>query len=186
MGMDGRTYVFSGDYFWVLSVRLSVESGPIKITSKWMELKTPINSAYTNRYGRTVFVKGSEYWKYYGFVLEEGPRDISQLGLPSTLGSPDAAFVWGGNQKTYYFKGDKYWRYDEDYRTVEAGYPRSITVWGLPLSMNMNSAMTWKGNRRTYFFKDTNYWKLDDGSLQLVGGYPRNIASAWMKCEAIP
>jgi len=70
------------------------------------------------------------YWKYYGFVLEEGPRDISQLGLPSTLGSPDAAFIWGGNQKTYYFKGDKYWRYDEDYRTVEAGYPRSITVWG--------------------------------------------------------
>jgi len=60
MGMDGRTYVFSGDYFWVLSVRLTVESGPIKITSKWKELKTPINSAYTNLYDRIVFIKGNE------------------------------------------------------------------------------------------------------------------------------
>jgi len=60
MGNDGKTYVFSGDYFWVLGVRLGVESGPRKITSKWKELKTPINSAYTNRDGRTVFFKGSE------------------------------------------------------------------------------------------------------------------------------
>ena len=61
MGMDGRTYVFSGDYFWVLSERLILESGPTKTTSKWKELKTPINSAYTNpSNGRTVFVKGNE------------------------------------------------------------------------------------------------------------------------------
>jgi len=40
------------------------------------------------------------YWKYYGYVLEEGPRDISQLGLPPELEKPDAAFVWGGNDKT--------------------------------------------------------------------------------------
>ena len=70
------------------------------------------------------------YWKYYGFVLEEGPRDISQLGLPSELESPDAAFVWGGNGRTYFFKGNNYWRYDEYYRKMDAGYPRPITVWG--------------------------------------------------------
>ena len=59
MGMDGRTYVFSGDYFWVLSVSLIVESGPIKIISKWKELQTPIDSAYTKRDGRIVFFKGN-------------------------------------------------------------------------------------------------------------------------------
>ena len=60
MGIDGRTYAFSGDYFWVLSVRLTLESGPIKITSTWKELKTPIDSAYTNRDGRIVFFKGNQ------------------------------------------------------------------------------------------------------------------------------
>lgn len=60
MGYDGKTYVFSGDYFWVLSERLKVESGPTKITLKWKEVRTPINSAYTNWDGRTVFFTGSE------------------------------------------------------------------------------------------------------------------------------
>ena len=63
MGYDGKTYVFSGDYFWVLGVRLGVESGPTKITSKWKALKTPIDSAYTNWDGRTVFFKGSKLVK---------------------------------------------------------------------------------------------------------------------------
>ena len=60
MGMDGRTYVFSRDHFWVLSVKLTLESGPIKISSKWKELKTPIDSAYTNRDGRIVFFRGNQ------------------------------------------------------------------------------------------------------------------------------
>ena len=59
MSTDGRTYVFSGDYFWVLSASLNVEGGPIKITNKWKELETPIDSAYTNPDGRIVFFKGS-------------------------------------------------------------------------------------------------------------------------------
>lgn len=70
------------------------------------------------------------YWKYYGYVLEEGPRDISQLGLPPDLEKPDAAFVWGGNDKTYYFKGKNYWRYNEYNKKVDPNYPRSIEVWG--------------------------------------------------------
>lgn len=186
--MDGRTYVFSGDYFWVLSVYLTVEGGPIKITSKWMELKTPIDCAYLNPDGRIVFVKGIEYWKYYGYVLEEGPRDISQLGLPPDLEKPDAAFVWGGNDKTYYFKGKNYWRYNEYNKKVDPNYPRSIEVWGLPLDMKINSAMTWKGNQRTYFFQDTYYWKLcnDRVGLGLCEGYPRIISKPWMKCDAVP
>jgi len=180
MGNDGKTYVFSGDYFWVLGVRLGVESGPRKITSKWKELKTPINSAYTNRDGRTVFFKGSEYWKYSGSRLEEGPRDISKYGLPSSLQNPDAAFVWQGNKKTYFFKGGNYWRYNEITHAVDDRYPRSISVWGV--SHSIDSAISWSGNKRTYFFKDGNYWKLDDGTLTLVSGYPRSITKIWMKC----
>ena len=63
MGYDGKTYVFSGDYFWVLGERLGVKSGPTKIASKWKALKTPIDSAYTNWDGRTVFFKESKQVK---------------------------------------------------------------------------------------------------------------------------
>ena len=63
MGYDGKTYVFRGDYFWVLGERLGVKSGPTKIASKWKALKTPIDSAYTNWDGRTVFFKESKQVK---------------------------------------------------------------------------------------------------------------------------
>ena len=59
MGTDGRTYVFSGEYFWSLSPDLEIYQGPMKIKSKWRELQTPINSVYTNSNRRTVFFKGS-------------------------------------------------------------------------------------------------------------------------------
>ena len=70
------------------------------------------------------------YWKYYDNRLEEGPRDIKQYGLPSALQNMDAAFIWEGNKKTYFFKGGNYWRYNEKSNSIDANYPRPISVWG--------------------------------------------------------
>lgn len=183
MGFDRKTYVFSGNYFWVLGVRLGVESGPTLISSKWKELNTPIDSAYTNWNGRIVFFKGNRYWKYSDFRLESGPTTISDLGLPADLNKLDAAFIWEGNHKTYFFNGKNYWRYNEYRGTVDPGYPRGISVWGLPFSIN--SAMSWIGNRKTYFFKNEQYWRLLDDSLKLENGYPRLITPIWMKCTTV-
>ncbi|XP_068683776.1 matrix metalloproteinase-16-like isoform X1 [Montipora foliosa] len=182
MGLDRKTYVFSGHYFWVLGERLGVESGPTLIKSKWRELISPIDSAYTNWHGRTVFFKGNQYWMYFDDRLERGANDISEIGLPPELNYPDAAFIWEGNRRTYFFKGQKYWRYNEDYGSVDAGYPRDISVWDLRFSID--SAMSWYGNKRTYFFKNKDYWKLDDGPLKLATGYPRSITPIWMKCTS--
>ena len=78
------------------------------------------------------------YWKYYGDILEEGPGDIRQIGLPSSLSDPDAAFVWGGNKKTYFFKGNNYWRYNEFNKAVDKNYPKSIIAWGKRKSQDLN------------------------------------------------
>lgn len=35
--------------------------------------------------------------------------------------------------KTYFFKGERYWRYSEERRATDPGYPKPITVWkGIP------------------------------------------------------
>ena len=59
------------------------------------------------------------------------PRSISADwdGLPSSL---DAAFTWT-NGKTYFFKGDKYYKFDDDKLEVaesaEYPYPRDSGKW---------------------------------------------------------
>lgn len=54
---------------------------------------------------RTYFFKGSECWQYQNKVLQSGyPMEISAefAGVPSDL---DAAFVWSGNGRIYFVKG---------------------------------------------------------------------------------
>ena len=91
----------------------------------------------------------------------------------------DAVFVWGRNSKTYFFKGDKYWRYNGN--KIDYGYPRSIGVWkGVPA--NIDSVMKWR-NGKTYFFKGTTYHRLNDWNIQVEADYPKSIALKWMRCE---
>ena len=52
------------------------------------------------------------------------PKPISDLGLPDDL---DAALPWGYTGKTYFFKGDQYYRYDEYDKKVDPGYPKLIS-----------------------------------------------------------
>lgn len=110
-----------------------------------------------------------------------GPRHISNMGLPNSLKNMDSVFVWGRNQKTYFVKGNQYWRYNERRRAMDAGYPRSLSVWkGIPA--NLDGVMKWK-NGKTYFFKGKQYYKLDDYSIAAEASYPQSIAIKWMRCE---
>ena len=69
---------------------------------------------------------------YFDDRLEEGPMHINQYGLPSSLGNMDAAFIWEKNYKTYFFKGENYWRFNElgDRNSMDSGYPKHISIWG--------------------------------------------------------
>ncbi len=38
---------------------------------------------------------------------------LTDLGLPAGLDRLDAAFVWGKNDKTYFFRKNLYWKFDD-------------------------------------------------------------------------
>ena len=42
----------------------------------------------------------------------------------------DDAFIWGKNDKTYFFYQNLYWRYNEATKTMDSGYPQDISRWG--------------------------------------------------------
>ena len=91
----------------------------------------------------------------------------------------DAVFTWGRNGRTYFFKGNQFWRFYGG--KIDYGYPRSISAWkGLP--SKIDAAMKWR-NGRSYFFVGGKYYRFDDSKVQVEDGYPRSIALVWMRCE---
>ena len=55
---------------------------------------------------------GKWYWNCSSETFDaKGPFPLKRLGLPSELDQLDAAFVWGHNGKTYFFRNASYWRY---------------------------------------------------------------------------
>ena len=59
-----------------------------------------------------LLIRDSRYWKFTNRQPAAGyPKSISE-GFPGVPDNVDAAFVWGGNNKIYFFKGSQYWKFD--------------------------------------------------------------------------
>jgi len=93
-----------------------------------------------------VHILGLKYWLFKDNNVEEGyPRPISDFGLP--VEGVDAAFVWLHNDKTYFFKDNHYWRYDDHLRRMDLGYPKDSALWkGLP--PHLDDAMRWSDGEK--------------------------------------
>ena len=58
------------------------------------------------------YKSGQQYWISDGDRFFS-PQALSSLGLPEYVDRIDDAFVWGKNEKTYFFYKNLYWRYNE-------------------------------------------------------------------------
>lgn len=195
--VDGITYAFSGNYYYVLN-DVGIEPGyPQLITSRWPQISGSVDAALyyepvTSRdsSGRTILIRpgilylfqGTQFWKYTNLnQLESGyPRPIRE-GFPGIPDNIDAAFVWSGNGRIFFVKGGNYYRYSPGIG-ADAGYPKSLSSWtGLP--SRISAAFQWT-NRRTYFFSGTQYYRFDDINFRTESGYPRNTGQWWFGCSA--
>ena len=77
---------------------------------------------------------GDKFWVFKEVTAEPGyPHSLVELGSYLPQDGIDTALRWEPVGKTYFFKGDQYWRYNEEKRTADPGYPKPITVWkGIP------------------------------------------------------
>uniref|UniRef100_M3ZVV8 Matrix metallopeptidase 16 n=1 Tax=Xiphophorus maculatus TaxID=8083 RepID=M3ZVV8_XIPMA len=129
---------------------------------------------------------GNRFWVFKDRHLQPSyPQDISLFGSGMPTQSIETAVWWEDVAKTYFFKGDRYWRYNEDMRTMDPGYPKPITIWkGIPDSPQ--GAFVDKANGFTYFYKGKEYWKFNNQLLRVEPSYPRSILRDFMGCDGLP
>ena len=123
------------------------------------------------------------YWVFNGNKRVEGPKLIKEYGLPQEMKRLDAAFTWGGNGKTYFFKGDKYWRYNEQMKRIDPGYPKNISEgWGPVVGGHhpIDAVMTWSDGN-TYFFNGLNFSKYEFHKWHIYE--PKKISEFFFKCH---
>ncbi|XP_077129773.1 matrix metalloproteinase-25 [Ranitomeya variabilis] len=182
----GEVFFFKGRYFWrVQATRQLVSLNPAHLGRFWLGLPPDlprVEAVYERANdSKIVFIAGTNYWVFKDTLVEPGyPRPLTDFGL--NMNGVDGAFVWKHNKKTYFFRHNRYWRFDERYGKMDPGYPRDSNLW-LGLPSDVDDVISWTDGH-TYFFKGAEYWKFQDGNVEAEPGYPRSIAMNWMYCAA--
>jgi len=163
---DGNSYVFKGDYYWLLTSEGLAKGYPRKISADWEGLPGSLDAALTWPDGKTFFFKANKYWRFRNRRRDIGYPKLISAGFAGIPDDIDAAFVWSGNGRTYIFKGTEYWRFDSKADPpVSSEYPRSIKIWnGVPF--HINAAFKWENNV-TYFFKGNQYYRFNDKDFRV-------------------
>ncbi|KAJ6648581.1 Matrix metalloproteinase-2, partial [Pseudolycoriella hygida] len=181
----GELFIFKDRYLWRIGSQGLYAGYPHEMDRLWIGLPknfTHIDAVYENKERQIVFFIGNMYYVFNSNVLEKGyPKPLTHLGLPSYLEKIDAALVWGHNNRTYFYSGTLYWRFDEDVKHVELDYPRDMSIWR-GIGYHIDAAFQWK-NGKTYFFKGKGFWKFEDTIMRVAHDRPLSSAIHWMGCE---
>lgn len=55
--------------------------------------------------------QGDKYWRFKNMRMDKGYPKLISTGFAGIPDSIDAAFIWSGNGKTYFFKGEYFFKF---------------------------------------------------------------------------
>lgn len=142
------------------------------------------------RRGKVYLFKKTQYVRFdwQNDRVDPGyPKHLSFWNLPGNFSAGASAALMGRGPfagKAYFFRGDRYVRFDWNSDTADAGYPKPLSGWALPggFSAGVDAAMNGDGpfNGKAYFFRGGDYVRFDWGTDAADPGYPKRL-SAWQQ-----
>ncbi len=197
----GKAFFFRGDQY----VRYDWDADnadndyPKMIEGSWQGWPAgfaPIDAAVVGEgpfKGKAYFFKGSQYFRFdlAQKRVEPGyPKMIAGRwdGWPMDFNQGIDAAVSGAGPfkgKAYFFKGDRYIRYDWETDRIDPGYPKNISDgwrgWPLAFSEGIDAAVSGSGSfaGKAYFFRGDQYIRYDWEKDKTDRGYPKRIEGNW-------
>uniref|UniRef100_A0A8C0AMS1 interstitial collagenase n=1 Tax=Buteo japonicus TaxID=224669 RepID=A0A8C0AMS1_9AVES len=175
--LRGETIFFKGRYM----LRKHPERTEAElnfISLFWPKLPSGIQAAYENiERDEVLLFKEDKYWVLRGYDIAPGyPKQIYHLGFPKTVKRVNAAYSDEATGKTYFFIADRYWRYDENKKSMDSDYPRKIVS---DFGKIGRVDAVFQKNGYVYFFHGTTQFQFDPRAKRIV----RKMKSiSWFNC----
>ncbi|GAA2276708.1 hypothetical protein GCM10010149_19850 [Nonomuraea roseoviolacea subsp. roseoviolacea] len=185
VGLDGRTYLFSGDTYLRYSGTdySRVDLGyPRRTAPDWGGL-TGVDAAFVLD-GETYLFGGGRFVRYstgdYTKPDEGYPRALpgNWWNLPDTFGPRVDAVFTSAEGRTYLFRGDRYVEFDARRRWWSV--PRKLTEqWDSAQFTSVDAAFVGRDGR-TYVFSGPQYVRYSGGDYSRADdSYPAPVAAFW-------
>lgn len=155
-----KIFFFKNSSFW-MKLPGNPKANISLISSLWPKVPSGIQAAYEIGTRQHIFLfKDDKYWLINNLRPEPRyPRSIRSFGFPDSVKKIDAAVFNPLRYKTYFFVGQKYWRYDERRRRMDPGYPKWTAAHFLGIETKIDAVFYY--NRHYYFYQGSNKLKYD-------------------------